>query len=99
MNNMNRFYVYMLRCSDCSYYTGHTDDLEKRLVEHNAGQYGGYTAERLPVELVFVQGFETRDEAFVAEHKIKKWTRIKKEALIQSHWERLKALSKKKFKP
>jgi predicted GIY-YIG superfamily endonuclease len=92
------FYVYILRCNDCSYYIGHTDDLEKRLAEHNTGNYGSYTAKRLPVELVFMQEFATRDEAFAVEHKIKKWTRMKKEALIRSHWEQLKALSKKKFK-
>ena len=74
---MNCFYVYILRCSDFSYYIGHTDDLEKRLAEHDTGQYGSYTAQRLPVELVFMQEFATRDEAFAIEHKIKKWTRMK----------------------
>lgn len=78
----NNFYVYILECSDGSYYTGHTDDLEKRIAEHQAGAYEGYTSQRLPVRLVFTEIFQTRDEAFLAERKIKGWSRAKKKKLI-----------------
>ncbi len=72
------FYVYILECADGSYYTGHTDDLEKRLRTHNKGEASGYTSTRLPVNLVFCQDFPTREEAFEAERRIKGWRREKK---------------------
>ena len=95
---MNYFFVYILKCNDESYYTGHTDNLENRILEHNLGSYGGYTSKRLPVVLVFYQIFETRDSAFTAERKIKNWSRKKKEALIEKNWEKLSLFSKKNFK-
>lgn len=95
---MNCFYVYILRCNDGSYYVGHTDSIEKRIAEHDAGSYPGYTQTRLPINLVYVQEFSTRDEAFNAEHQIKKWNRKKKEAIIENDWNSLKLLAKKRFK-
>lgn len=80
------FYTYILRCNDGSYYTGHTDDLEVRLAQHKTGALGGYTAKRLPVELVWSDTFPTRDEAFAAERQIQGWSRAKKEALIADDW-------------
>jgi putative endonuclease len=77
------FWVYILRCADDSYYTGHTDNLEKRLVDHYDGQCAGSTSTRLPVELVFPEEFNTREEALACEHQIKGWSRNKKEALIK----------------
>ncbi len=66
------FYVYILRCSDSSYYTGHTDNLERRLAQHHARAFPGcYTANRLPVELVYQQTFGTREEALASERRIK----------------------------
>ena len=59
---MNYFYVYILKCADNSYYTGHTDDLEKRLSEHTSNSVPCYTSKRLPVKLVFQQEFATRME-------------------------------------
>jgi len=94
---MNDFYVYILRCSDNSYYVGHTDNIEKRISEHRFNQYNCYTSKRLPIEVVFVQSFGTRDEAFIAERQIKKWNRYKKEALIENNWDKLSLLAKKKF--
>ena len=88
------FYAYLLRCSDGSYYAGHTDQMEVRLAQHQAGALGGYTARRRPVELVWCDLFPTRDEAFAAERQIKGWTRAKKEALIAGDWERLQQLSR-----
>jgi predicted GIY-YIG superfamily endonuclease len=91
------FHVYMLRCRDGSYYTGHTDDLEKRIGEHQTGLVRGYTSERLPVELVFAEEFQTREEALTFELRIKNWSRRKKEALIRSDWVGLKLAAKKDF--
>lgn len=94
---MNSFYMYILRCNDTTYYVGHTDNIEKRFAEHASGSLVGYTQKRLPVELVFMQEFSSRDDAFNAEHQIKRWNRKKKEALIENKWNILKLLAKKKF--
>ena len=64
-------YVYMLRCSDGSYYVGHTNDLEHRLAAHERGSIEGYTLSRRPVELVFSDQFFRRLEAFHRERQIK----------------------------
>ncbi len=87
------FYVYILKCSDGSYYTGHTDDLEKRLAAHERGEIPGYTSRRRPVSLVFADVFPSRDETFRVERQIKGWSRRKKEALIRGDWERLALLA------
>jgi predicted GIY-YIG superfamily endonuclease len=94
---MNDFYVYILKCNDDSYYIGHTDNIEKRIAEHHVNEYPCYTSKRLPVEVVFVQSFATRDEAFNAERQLKKWSRQKKEALIEGNMERVSLLAKKNF--
>ncbi len=91
------FYVYILLCSDGSYYTGHTDNPEKRLYEHNEGILKNYTETRRPVRLIFQQAFNTRDEAFRAEMRIKGWSRKKKEALIRDDWSEVSDLSRKKM--
>jgi tRNA/rRNA methyltransferase len=90
---MKPFYVYMLECCDESYYIGHTDDIEKRISEHEQGRGSGYTKTRLPVRVVYVQDFMTRDEAINAEQQIKGWSRKKKKALIDNDWEMIKKLS------
>jgi tRNA/rRNA methyltransferase len=87
------FWTYLLHCADRTYYTGHTDDLEKRLYQHQEGILGGYTATRRPVELVWTEAFATREEAKAAELKVKNWSRAKKEALIAKDWDRLKRAS------
>lgn len=84
------FWAYMLRCADGTYYTGHTDDLETRLGQHHSGTVKGYTHDRRPLEHVWSQEFETREEAISAELRIKGWSRAKKEALIAGDWKRLK---------
>ncbi|MHB0974096.1 MAG: GIY-YIG nuclease family protein [Thiobacillus sp.] len=90
------FWVYLLRCTDGSYYAGHTDDLDKRINEHVAGVCGGYTATRLPVELVWSQECATRIEALSFERRIKGWSRAKKEALIRGDWGAISRLAKSK---
>jgi tRNA/rRNA methyltransferase len=91
------FYAYMLRCSDSSYYIGHTDALEQRIGQHQSGEIEGYTQGRRPVELVWSQDFTSRIEALEAERQIKGWTRAKKEALIRGDWEAIQLLARKSF--
>ena len=83
------FWMYILECADGSYYTGHTDALEKRLAEHQLGLVPGYTSSRLPVKLVYSCDFETREEALGAEMAVKGWSRSKKEALMRGDWSTL----------
>jgi predicted GIY-YIG superfamily endonuclease len=90
------FYVYILKCSDGTYYTGHTDNLEKRIAEHTDNTYECYTSSRLPISVVFVQEFASRAEALEAERRIKKWGKRKKDALVYKGWEGIVALRKKK---
>jgi predicted GIY-YIG superfamily endonuclease len=90
------FWVYILRCSDGSYYTGHTDDLQHRIGFHQAGEVAGYTHTRRPLELVHSQEFATREEALSAELQIKGWNRAKKEALIRGDWDEVVRLSNAK---
>ena len=88
-----RFWVYILRCADNSYYTGHTDDLEQRLAKHQAGEIEGYTSTRLPVWLLFSEEFPTREEALACERQIKGWSRRKKEALMRGDWAEVSRLA------
>ena len=87
------FYAYMLRCSDGSYYVGHSDELDARISAHQLGSIPGYTHKRLPVQLVWYQDFPTREEALAAERQIKGWSRAKKEALIKGDWETISRLA------
>ena len=88
------FYVYILQCSDGSYYTGHTDNLERRLAAHDRGEILGYTYGRRPVRLVFVEEFTAREDAFARERQVKGWRRSKKQALIRREWDVLTELAK-----
>ena len=88
------FHVYILRCSDGSYYTGHTDKLESRLSAHQQGTIHGYTQKRRPVRLVFAEELPTRQDAIARERQIKGWSRAKKEALIAGDWDKLTKLAK-----
>jgi tRNA/rRNA methyltransferase len=85
----------MLRCSDGSYYAGHTDDLDSRIAQHLVGAIPGYTETRRPVELVWSERFDERDQAFAAERQIKGWSRAKKEALIRGDWAAVQRLARK----
>ena len=78
-------FVYMLQCADGSYYVGSAtgDDLTRRMAEHEAGTYQGYTSTRRPVRLVWSEHFERIIDAILAERQIKGWSRAKKEALIK----------------
>jgi len=86
--------LYILHCSDGSYYVGTTRDrLEKRISEHQAGTYDGYTVHRRPVKLVFHQPFERIEDAIGNERQIKGWRREKKEALIRGDYPALPLLA------
>ena len=76
------FLTYMLRCGDGSYYVGHTDDLELKLAQHQAGTVDEYTTTRQPVSLAWSAPFASRTAAFAAERRLKGWSRAKREALI-----------------
>lgn len=86
--------MYILECSDGSYYTGSTNDLEFRLSQHQAGEGANHTRKRLPVKLVYYEEFRRVDEAFYREKQVQGWGRKKKEALIENRSEDLPLLSK-----
>ena len=89
-------YMYILKCSDGSYYTGSTRELEKRVMEHNLGLGANYTRNHRPVELVYFEEFQRVDDAFAREKQVQGWSRAKKDALIQGQFGRLTDLSRKK---
>jgi putative endonuclease len=85
--------MYILKCSDESYYTGSTRNLSKRISEHNSGSAANYTRRRLPVVLVYFEYFERIEDAFNREKQVQKWSAAKKEALIKRDVNLLKQLS------
>jgi len=90
-------FVYMLKCSDDSYYIGSTRaSLETRFAEHNTGKYGGYTASRRPLKLVWSQEFAAITDAIAAERQIKGWRRAKKKALVDGDFTRIRLLAKRR---
>ena len=91
---MHSYFVYILKCSDNSYYTGVTNDLDRRLFEHQSGlSPNAYTHSRRPVELVFQTEFDDVNQAIAFEKQMKGWSRKKKEAIIEENWDSLKPLA------
>ncbi len=91
-------YVYILECKDGTYYTGVTNDIERRFNEHiNGENSNSYTYSRRPLKLVFSELFIEPNQAIEFEKQIKKWNRKKKIALINREWNKLSDLAKKKF--
>jgi putative endonuclease len=89
-------WLYILLCADGSYYVGTTQDsLDHRFAQHQAGTFGGYTARRRPVTLVYHQQFRRITDAIEAERQVKGWRREKKEALIHGDLQLLTALSRR----
>ena len=88
------FWAYMLHCNAGRFYVGHTDDLERRLWQHETGAIRGFTLAYLPVKLVWSQDFTTREEAKAAEKQIKGWSRAKKLALIRGDWTEISRLAR-----
>ncbi|MBV8237334.1 MAG: GIY-YIG nuclease family protein [Sphingomonas sp.] len=93
------FWAYMLHCNGGRLYVGHTDDLERRAVQHVAGAIPGFTRDFAPVKLVWSAAFPTRLEAMETERRIKGWSRAKKLALIREDWDSIVTLAKKKDSP
>ncbi|PZQ89000.1 MAG: hypothetical protein DI534_09475 [Leifsonia xyli] len=89
--------MYILRCSDDSYYVGSTRDLDARMTQYGTGVGSRYVRSRMPVELVFFQEFGNVGEAYAAEKKVQGWSRAKREALIRGEQWLLPGLSRKSF--
>ena len=93
---MKQYFVYILLCSDGSYYTGVTNDMERRFYEHENGlDANSYTFKRRPLKLVFQEIFNDINQAIAFEQHVKGWRRAKKEAIINGDWHLLPELSKK----
>ncbi len=91
---MKQYYVYILKCADNSYYTGITNNINRRLLEHQNGTNKDcYTYNKRPVELVFHTEFNDVNQAIAFEKQVKGWSRKKKEAIINDKWDDLKKLS------
>ena len=86
--------MYILLCSNGKYYTGSTNDLDKRMQEHQIGEGANFTKKHLPVKLVYYELFQRIDDAFSREKQVQNWSRIKKEALINKENSKLHDLAK-----
>ena len=93
--NLKRFimdhkaYMYVLECRDGSYYTGYTTDVRRRLAVHNSGKGAKYTRARLPVKLIYAQGFASKEEAMSAEALLKRKKRPQKERFLSENQEKI----------
>ena len=95
MYDIYHYWVYIVKCNDGKYYTGVTNDLDRRLKEHNEGiNPKCYTYERRPVILMYEEHFHDINQAIAWEKQLKGWSRKKKEALFTEDWDELKRLSK-----
>ena len=90
---MPKGFMYILECSDGSYYTGSTKYLAKRFMQHSRGEGANHTKKRLPVKLVYVEEYDRIDTAFYREKQVQGWSRKKKEALIAGMYDTLPKLS------
>ena len=95
---MKSAWMYILQCSDGSYYVGSTTDLTLRMLQHQNGEGAAYTKHRLPVKLVYSEECQSIKEAFLREKQVQGWSRKKREALINNRHELLPELSKRKNK-
>jgi predicted GIY-YIG superfamily endonuclease len=92
------FWLYVLECRDGMLYVGHTDNLDERMSQHDAGTADSYTTRKRPLRLLFAQEFESRYEALSMERKIKGWSRAKKLAYIAADWNAITKLARGKNK-
>ena len=88
-----KWFVYILACSNNSYYVGHTNDLSARFTRHQKGQGAKHTAQNRPATILYHESFPNELAAIRRERQLKHWSRAKKEALIAGDKERLRALS------
>lgn len=94
MVRIHNYFVYILECSDHTYYTGVTNDLQFRLAQHNSGENeDAYTYNRRPLLLKYWIRFDYIDDAIAFEKQVKGWSRKKKEALFFEDWDEIKRLS------
>ena len=91
---MEKGYMYILKCANGEFYTGSTNNLERRIEQHHNGEGSNFSWKYLPVQLVYHEEFLTVEQAFKREKQIQNWSHAKKKALIQGDFEKLKALSK-----
>jgi putative endonuclease len=91
---MSQGFMYILLCADGSYYTGSTNDLERRIAQHEAGEGANHTRKHGPVKLVYYEWFPRVDQAFYREKQVQGWSRKKKEALINGEFGQLPELAK-----
>lgn len=87
----NKHYFYVLQCSDATYYAGYTNNLEKRIATHNAGKGAKYTKARTPVECVYFETFDTKQEAMRQEYAFKQLTRAQKIHYMRSNGDDLQS--------
>ena len=87
-------WMYILECSDGTYYTGSTNDLDLRLAQHQAGDGANYTKTRRPVKLVYTEEYDRIDDAYYREKQVQNWSQKKKLALINGTVEELHELAK-----
>lgn len=85
----HKAYMYVVECRDGSYYTGYTTDVKKRIAVHNSGKGAKYTRARLPVKLIYVQGFDSKEEAMSAEALLKRKKRAQKERFLSENQEKI----------
>ena len=96
---MKLYFIYILECSDKTFYTGFTSNPEKRVFQHNNGiDKNAYTYKRRPVALKWIESFTDPNQAIIVEKQIKGWSHKKKLALIAEDWDKLVAFSKNKYK-
>lgn len=86
-------WMYILLCADGSYYTGSTNNLERRILQHQSGEGSNHTKKRLPIKLIYFEEYDRIDLAFYREKQVQGWNRKKKEALISGHPELLPQLA------
>lgn len=84
----HKAYMYVVECCDGTYYTGYTTDVKKRIAVHNSGKGAKYTRARLPVKLIYVEGFNSKEEAMSAEALLKRKKRPQKERLLSDNQEK-----------
>ena len=88
------FWVYMLHCNGGRIYVGQTDDLERRVYQHEHGVIPGFSADNRPIKLIWSDMFESRDAARSFEAKLKGWSKAKKLALVRGDWNEISRLAK-----
>ena len=84
----HKAYMYVVECCDGTYYTGYTTDVKKRIAVHNSGKGAKYTRARLPVKLIYVEGFDSKEEAMSAEVLLKRKKRAQKERFLSENQDR-----------